>query len=344
MRLGLALPHYDTSLAGQPVSWDGVARVALKAEASGFDSIWVSDHFFLDWSKYGGPSTIQGSLECWTTMAALASLTKKVRIGSLVLCNDFRNPALLAKMAASLDLLSDGRLDLGLGAGWYEPEYRAAGYELDSAKTRIARLSEATEIITRLLSGEELVFKGEHYTVDGAVLRPGPVQQPRPPVWIGGKGDRTLKTVAQHADGWNFSWIGSFDIYEERVRYVSKACDDVGRDPSTLKRSIGAYVIAGRDDNDVRRRFERLVERTPPGVLHPEKAPSGVSWDEFRRDRIAGTVDEVVDQLRPFADLGVEEVIVTLGAVPFQLADEDDLELAGTELAPALHELNGGTR
>ena len=326
------------------MSWEAVARVARKAEACGFDSVWVSDHFFLDWSKYGGPSTIQGSLECWTTMAALAALTEKVRIGSLVLCNDFRNPALLAKMAASLDLLSEGRLDLGLGAGWYEPEYRAAGYEFDDAKTRIARLGEATEIITRLLAGEELVFKGEHYTVDGAVLKPGPRQQPRPPVWVGGKGNRNLKNIARHADGWNFSWIGSYDTYEERVRFVNKACEDIGRDPSTLKRSVGAYLLVGRDIDDARGRLERLVERTPPGVLQPEEPGSGVSWDEFRRDRIAGTVDEVVEELRAFADLGVEEVIVTLGALPFQLADEDDLALAGTELAPRLHELNGGTR
>jgi F420-dependent oxidoreductase-like protein len=344
MRLGLALPHYDTSLGGQPASWEGVARVARKAEASGFDSVWVSDHFFLDWSKYGGPSTIQGSLECWTTMAAIAAVTERIRVGSLVVCNDFRNPALLAKMAASLDLLSNGRLDLGLGAGWYEPEYRAAGYEFDDAKTRITRLGEATEIITRLLSGEELVFKGEHYTVDGAVLRPGPLQQPRPPVWVGGKGDRNLKTIVRHADGWNFSWVGSYDDYEERVRFVNQVCHDIGRDPSTLRRSIGAYVLVGHDEDDARRRYARLVQRTPPGVLEPKEPGSGVSWDEFRRDRIAGTVDEVVEELTAFADLGVEEVIVTLGAVPFQLADEDDLELAGTELAPRLRELNGGTR
>ena len=146
MKLGLAVPHYDTSFESRPLSWESVARVARRAENLGFSSLWVSDHFFLDWSKYGGPSTTQGSFECWTLMSALASLTERVRIGSLVMCNDFRNPALVAKMAASLDLLSGGRVDVGLGAGWYDAEYRAAGIAFDPAKRRIDRLGKALEI------------------------------------------------------------------------------------------------------------------------------------------------------------------------------------------------------
>ena len=140
-------------------------------------SVWVSDHLFLDWSKYGGPDTRQGALECWTTMTALAAATSTIRIGSLALCNDFRPPALVAKMAATLDRLSGGRLDLGIGGGWYEPEYRAAGIPFDGAGTRIRRLGESVEIITRLLDGEDLTFKGDHYTIDGAVVRPGPLER-----------------------------------------------------------------------------------------------------------------------------------------------------------------------
>src|SRR5215210_9125982 len=147
MRFGLALPHYDTSLGGRKASWDGIRDAALAAEASGFHSVWVSDHLFLDWSKYGGPDEPQGSLECWTTMAGLAAATSKVRIGSMALCNDFRNPALLAKMIATLDLLSGGRLDVALGAGWYEPEYRAAGIEFDRPSVRIERLGESLQIV-----------------------------------------------------------------------------------------------------------------------------------------------------------------------------------------------------
>ena len=336
MRFGLALPHYDTSLSGKPVSWDGVRRTAERAEAAGFDSVWVSDHLFLDWGKYGGPSDPQGALECWTTMSAIAATTQRVRVGSMALCNDFRNPALLAKMIASLDLLSGGRVDVGLGAGWYEPEYRAADIEFDPAGQRIARLGESLEVIARLLEGDELVFKGKHCTVDGAICRPGPAQQPRPPLWVGGKGDYLLKTAARGADGWNFSWLGSIDTYTERKGAADQACERIQRDPATLRRSVGAYVVAGSDDADVRRRYERLVDRTPDGVLRENKAGTAVSWEEFRTSRIAGTTGEVVEQLGRLIELGVEEVIVGLGALPFQVADEEDIDLVGSEIIPAL--------
>jgi alkanesulfonate monooxygenase SsuD/methylene tetrahydromethanopterin reductase-like flavin-dependent oxidoreductase (luciferase family) len=334
MRLGLALPHYDTSYRGEPVSWDAVCRVARLAESAGFDSVWVSDHLFLDWSKYGGPSDPQGSLECWTTLSALAASTSTIRLGSLTLCNDLRSPALLAKMAASLGLLSGGRLEVGMGAGWYEPEYRAAGIELDPPGVRIRRLGDAVEIVVRLLDGEEVTFKSESYTIDGAVCRPFP--QPRPRVWVGGKGDLLLRTTAKVADGWNYSWLGSLDDYAERSRVADRACEEAGRDPSTLARSVGAYVLAGTSDADVQRRYERLVERTPPGVLSGPSGTGAVSWDEFRKARVAGTVDEVAERLASLGDLGVEEIIVSIGVLPFQLADEEDVELIGAEIAPAL--------
>jgi probable F420-dependent oxidoreductase len=336
LRFGLALPHYDTSLEGGPVSWAGVLRVARRAEAAGFDSLWVSDHLFLDWGKYGGSDRPQGALECWTTMAGVAGATERVRIGSLVLCNDFRGPALLAKMAASLDLLSGGRLELGMGAGWYEPEYRAAGLEFSPPATRIGRLGEAAEIIARLLEGEELTFKGDHYTIDGAIVRPGPAQSPRPSIWFGGKGDLLLATAARVADGWNFSWLGSPDAYRERSRAADEACERAGRDPSALRRSVGAYVLAGRDEADLKARYERVLERTPAGVLPSDSARSALSWEQFQERGIAGTVDRVIDTLGGLADLGVEEVIVSLGALPFQVAAEEDIDFVATEIAAAL--------
>ncbi len=318
------------------MSWESVKQTALTAEASGFSSVWVSDHLFLDWGKYGGPSAAQGSLECWATMSALAATTSSVRIGSLTLCNDFRNPALLAKMAATLDQLSGGRLDIGLGAGWYEPEYRAAGIPFDRPMKRIERLGEAAEIVGRLLEGEDIYYDGSHYQLDGAICRPGPVQAPRPPIWIGGKGDRLLSTVARVADGWNFSWLGSFETYEERSEYADSACEMFERDPHTLRRSVGAYLLVGRDERDAKRRFERLASVTPRGLLGGNDG-SGVSWDEFRSgDRIAGTVQQVIDELGRLKDMGVEEVIVSLGAVPFQVGDLEDVELVGSEIAPAL--------
>ena len=333
MRVGLALPHYDTSLAGEPASWEGVKRVARLAESSGFDSLWVSDHVFLDWSKYGGPSTAQRALECWTTMAAVAAVTDRVRVGSMALCNDFRHPGLVAKMAASFDVLSGGRLELGLGAGWYEPEYAALGIEFDPPGVRIARLGEAAEVIRSLWSGPT-THSGRYYELHDAICLPGPVRA-LPSIWFGGKGDYLIKTAALHADGWNFAWMGAEDTYRERAAVADKTCEGLGRDPASLRRSVGVYVLAGTDAFDAQERFQRLASRTPAGVLGGTEGRA-VSWEEFAARGVAGTVGEVVDRLGRLKDLGVEEVIVGLGILPFQVADEEDVELVGTEVARAL--------
>lgn len=333
MRVGLALPHYDTSLAGEPASWEGVQRIARLAESSGFDSLWVSDHVFLDWSKYGGPATPQGALECWTTMAAVAAVTERVRVGSMALCNDFRHPGLVAKMAASLDVLTGGRLELGLGAGWYEPEYTAMGIELDPPGVRIGRLGEAAEVIRALWSGPA-THSGRYYELRDAICLPGPLDPP-PPIWFGGKGDYLIKTAARHADGWNFSWVGSEDTYRERAAVADRTCEELGRDPSSLQRSVGVYVLAGTDRSDAESRLRRLEQRTPAGVLGGKEGRA-VSWEEFAARGVAGTVTEVIDRLGRFKDLGVEEVIVGLGVLPFQVVDEEDVELVGTQVARAL--------
>jgi alkanesulfonate monooxygenase SsuD/methylene tetrahydromethanopterin reductase-like flavin-dependent oxidoreductase (luciferase family) len=203
-------------------------------------------------------------------------------------------------------------------------------------------LGEAVEICARLLAGEELTFTGKHYKIDGAVCRPGAIQDPRPPVWIGGKGDKLLAQAARHADGWNFSWLGSIDTYRERSEQAERACDEAGRDPATLRRTVGAYVVVGRDEGDAKARYERLVERTPPGVLTASNGGTGVSWSEFRERSVSGTVGEVSERLAGLAELGVEEVILTLGALPFQVADLDDVGFAGQELGPVLHRTSGG--
>jgi len=336
MQVGLALPHYDTSFEGKPASWESVARTAQTAEASGFDSIWVSDHLFLDWGKYGGPGDPQGALECLMTVSALSQVTQRVRIGTLAICNDFRNPGLLAKMLASIDHLSGGRLEVGLGAGWYEPEYEAAGFAFSRPGLRIARLGESVDLIRRLLEGEEVTHKGRFYEMDRGICRPVSLQRPHPPIWIGGKGDYLLKTVARRADGWNFSWLGDIATYKERLEVARRACEAEGRDPATLRLSVGVYGLVGIDDADVRKRFDRLAERTPPGVLSGLDGASAVSFEEFKRSRFAGTVGEVTDRLGELKDIGVEEVIFTLGTLPFQLGALEDVEIVGAEVAPHL--------
>ena len=158
MRIGLALPQYDYSVAGEsPLTWPTLAAHAVRAEELGYDSLWLSDHLFLDIAKYGGTDDPQGAFEPIATLAALAQVTTRARLGTLVLCEALRPPAVAAKALATLDRITGGRLDVGLGAGWYEPEYAAIGMAMPSPGTRISRLREATQIVTALLGGDELI-------------------------------------------------------------------------------------------------------------------------------------------------------------------------------------------
>jgi alkanesulfonate monooxygenase SsuD/methylene tetrahydromethanopterin reductase-like flavin-dependent oxidoreductase (luciferase family) len=238
MKLGLAVPHYDVSFPDrQPATFDRIARYAELAESLGFFQLWVSDHFWLDLERYGGPAGRQGTPECWTTLSALAVRTSRVRLGSLVLAAGFRPPTLLAKMAATLDQLSGGRLDLGLGAGWNQAEFVENGLAFPRPGERLAMLEEALAVLAALLEagGEPASFQGRYFTADRAPVLPGPVQRPRPPLWVGGSGDRLLGVVARAADGWNLCWSVTPEAYRERLAVLAVACEragrPVGRDP-----------------------------------------------------------------------------------------------------------------
>jgi alkanesulfonate monooxygenase SsuD/methylene tetrahydromethanopterin reductase-like flavin-dependent oxidoreductase (luciferase family) len=323
VRIGLALPHYDCSTPGvNPTSIDTVLDVARRAEAWGYDSLWVSDHLTWDLRKYGGDDTRYGVTEALGTLAALASGTDRARIGSLVLCEALRHPAVLAKSLATIDRISDGRVDVGIGAGWYEADYDAIGVTMPAPGRRITRLGEYAAIVQAMLDGTTgpVDHHGAEYDVRAAHNDPPAVQQPVP-VFLGGKGDRLLATVARLGTGWNTCWSWTVDAYRERLEALERACERVGRDPSTISRSLGLYTLCGEDERDVRRRFERLVATSPAGVL------AGVTLDDFRRGRLVGTADEVTEQLAAWTELGVETVIAGFGAVPFQLAALDDAEL-----------------
>jgi probable F420-dependent oxidoreductase len=322
MRLGLALPQYDYSIAGEsPLPWARVVEWARAAEASGFDSLWMSDHLFLDVAKYGGPPDREGCLDPIVALAALASEVPRVRLGTLVLCEAFRPAAVLAKALAGLDVVCDGRLDVGIGAGWYEPEYAAIGMEMPPPRERIARLREAILILRDLLGGGPCTFDGLYHRADGAVNAPPSMQQPRPPVFVGGKGDRLLSVAAEVADGWNTCWVWTADAYRQRLDVLARACEAVERDPASVTRSLGLYTLCGEDERDLERRFERLQAVTPRGVL------DGVTLDQWREGRLVGTVEQVREQAAGWAGLGVETLIVGLGAVPFAVTALDDLEM-----------------
>jgi probable F420-dependent oxidoreductase len=326
VRIGLALPQYDYSVPGEsPLTFATLVEHARHAEAAGFDSLWLSDHLFLDLAKYGGSAERQGAYEPIATLGALAGVVPRVRLGTLVLCEALRPPTVLAKALATLDRLTEGRLDIGLGAGWYEPEYEAIGMPMPPPGVRVRRLREATELVCALLAGGTVTHHGEFFHADGASLDPVPLQQPRPPVFIGGKGDKVLATVAAVADGWNTCWVWTPEAYRERLDVLARVCDAQGRDPATVVRSLGLYALVGEDEADLAARFERL-RRATPGVL------DAVPLDEWRVGRLVGTVEQVREQAAGWAALGVETLIVGPGAVPFQVLGLDDVTLLAEAL------------
>jgi alkanesulfonate monooxygenase SsuD/methylene tetrahydromethanopterin reductase-like flavin-dependent oxidoreductase (luciferase family) len=336
VRIGLALPQYDYSLADEaPLRWDSVVAYARTAADAGFDSLWLSDHLFLDLGKYGGSPERSGAFEPLVTLAALARTVPDLRLGTLVLCEALRPASVLAKALVTLDRISGGRLDVGVGAGWYEPEYAAVGMDMPPPATRLARLADALDVLRALFdprAGEEPVTAGGAYhRVEQARSLPPAVQRPRPPVFVGGKGDRLLRLAAERADGWNTCWSWTPAAYRERVDVLEQACERVDRDPSTIWRSLGLYALCGDDDADLARRFDRLRAQQP-GVM------AGVDLDAWRAGRLVGTPAEVGDQAATWAGLGVETLVLGVGCVPFAVTSHEDVAALGAALAPIRHE------
>ena len=244
-----------------------------------------------------------------------------MRLGSLVMCEALRPASVLAKSLTTVDRVSGGRLDVGLGAGWYEPEYEAIDMKLPRPGERLARLAEAVDVVTGLLGGGPFTYEGRFHRAHDAVNLPPALQEPRPRVFVGGKGDRLLRLVAEHADGWNTCWTWTPDAYRERLAVLEAACDAVGRDPATIWRTLGLYALVGEDERDLERRFEHLRASSPRGVL------DGVDLDAYRSGRLVGTVEAVQEQVAAWEALGVETLIVGAGVVPFQVSGLDDIAM-----------------
>lgn len=227
-------------LPGRQPGYDEIRALGLQAEAAGFDSLWVFDHLLF--RDPGLPT--EGIWESWTILSALAEATRRVELGTLVLCTAFRNPAVLAKMAATLDAVSNGRLILGLGAGWYRPEFDAFGIAFDH---RVSRFEEALQVISSLLRTGELDFDGRHHRVRGGELRPRGPRHNGPPILVGASRPRMLRLTARHADLWNGCWFGEPTTAEEPIAGIQEACAEVGRDPATLRLTLGVNVAFGAE-------------------------------------------------------------------------------------------------
>jgi F420-dependent oxidoreductase-like protein len=278
-------------------SYADVAGIAGEAETAGFRTLWVSDHLFLD-----ADAVATDCLEAWTLLAALAVDTKKIRIGPMVTSQSYRNPALLAKIAAGVDQISGGRLEFGIGAGWKEVEYRAYGYEFPDAPTRVTQLLETLEICTRLWTEPKATYRGKHYRIEDAMCAPKPVQKPLP-IWIGGTKPRVMRIAAKYAQWFNMSNPGQ--PAELRIAELNKllpeACKAVGRDVATLKRSLFIQVLVA----PTRREVDEIA-----GELGSRAKTSGAEWLRARPAMIVGTPDEVGGRLRAIAAGGIDHANV----------------------------------
>jgi probable F420-dependent oxidoreductase len=323
VRFGLSLPHYGFSLPGaEPVTFAACSRWALRAEALGFDSVWVSDHFFYSFGRYGADPAPIASLEPMTTLAALAALTSRVRLGTLVLCTAFRHPSVVAKAAATIDAGSGGRLELGVGAGWLADEFAAFGYPFGSVGERFGNLESSLGVLTSLLGGEgPVTLDAGPFSLRGAALEPPPVQRPVP-VLVGGKGGpRLLRLAARYGAGWNVVWRMAVDDYERNVEAVRAACEAEGHDPSRVRLSVGLFSLLGGDEREARAAFDRGRSAMPGGSL------DGETYETWRSDTLSGTPEQAIERIRAFEALGVEELILSPWVLPFAIPEPEQVEL-----------------
>src|SRR5216684_1521687 len=281
-------------------AYEAMTRVAREAEAQGFHSIWLYDHF------HTVPvPTQEVTFECWISTAALARDTKRVRIGQIVTCNGYRNPALLAKMASTVDVLSHGRLNLGIGAGWYEHEYLAYGYPYPDTRERLRRLGEAIQVILAMWTQDEATFEGTYYQVKGAINQPKGIQKPHIPLLIGGGGEKvTLKLVAQYGDACNVGHLDT-DGLRHKFSVLKKHCDEVGRDYNSIKRTVLYNCAIAETD-------EAAMAKTGP---YARNIPSG----RMREQALVGTPDAIRRRLAEIEEAGAQEIIVFM-------QDSKDLE------------------
>jgi F420-dependent oxidoreductase-like protein len=294
-------------------TFESVLAIAHDAEDAGFSRLWVSDHLFL-----AKDAVRTDCLEAWTLLAALAVRTERIRIGPMVTAQSYRNPALLAKIAAGVDVMSRGRLDFGLGAGWKEVEYRAYGYQFPDAPTRVTQMIETLEICARMWKDERATYHGKHYRVDDALCSPKPVQKPLP-IWIGGSKPRVMRAAARFGHAFNVTVSASAPAeLPDRLRELDDACRAVKRDPKTLLRS--AFLIACVAKT--RAGAEALVDQ-----LAARAKTDRAAFLEARPGLVFGTPDDALAKLRSYAAMGVRHV--NLMFQPYGSEREQIAALAG---------------
>jgi probable F420-dependent oxidoreductase len=325
-------PHFGLILAlvahGLAISeYPEMVRVANIAEGYGFGSVWLCDHFLtLSPDDYVGQAGVIGAygqpqgktrpatmplLEAWTALSALARDTTNIRLGTSVLCNSYRHPSVLAKMAATLDVISEGRLDLGLGAGWFQREFDAYGIPFAPVGDRVSALGEALQVIKAIWTQPNPVYSGRFYSLDGAVCDPPPVQKPHPPLWVGGEGDRVHRIAARSAQGINVRYWSPEKV-KRRKDFLAQACASVGRDPSTLRLSLMS-LLAPTESAEHEARIRAEFSGVPDSGL------------------IVGPADKCIERINEYYESGVDTLLFTIPHV----AESDFIHTIGENVLTA---------
>ncbi|HET8618777.1 MAG TPA: TIGR03560 family F420-dependent LLM class oxidoreductase [Acidimicrobiales bacterium] len=295
---------------GAAAQWAKAVEIAEAAEALGYDSVWVYDHVHNVPVPAG-----EAVFECWTTLAAISQRTSRVRLGQMVGCASYRNPALLAKVAATVDVISGGRLDWGIGAGWYRQEYEAYGYPFPPARDRIAMLGETVEIVRSLWTEPETSYQGRHFTVTAAQCDPKPLQSPRPPILVGGGGEQlTLRVVARLADRSNFG--GNAGEFAHKCDVLRRHCDAVGRDYDDIEKTWAPEIFVRETDAEV---------RAIGGSTF------GEPFESWQAGNLVGTPEQVIDRIGRYREMGVTAFLPWCRDYP----STDTLTLVAERVIPA---------
>ncbi len=327
MRFGLFVPQgWRLDLVGIPPEqhWQAMLGVARHADDGAFESIWVFDHF------HTVPvPTAEATHEAWTLMAALAAATSRVRLGQMCTCMGYRNPMYLAKVAATVDVISGGRAEMGIGAGWYEHEWDAYGYGFPPAGERLAMLSEGVQIMRQAWEKGVATFAGEHYQVDGAICQPRPLQRDGIPLWIAGGGERkTLRIAAEHAAYTNFD--GSPDGFAHKSEVLAGHCRELGRDFGQIVRSANYNVVIGRDEAEVADKIAAIRARWAP-LVPPERLEAAMA--QYFTGLGVGTPEQITERLQRMKSAGLGYTIVYFPEIAY---DDSGFRMFAEQVIPAL--------
>ena len=289
MKIGVFVPQgwrMDLNSIKLEDQWNTILKAATNIENLGYESIWVYDHF------HTVPKPTQDpTFECWTLMSALSQTTSKVRLGQMCTCNSYRNPAYLTKVASNIDVMSNGRLEYAIGAGWYDHEYRAYGYEYPSAGIRLKMLEESLIIYKKMTTEETPSFNGEFYQIDGAINQPKPIQKPYPPLWVCGGGEKvTLKLLAKYGDYGN--WDVDVDGFVQKSNILQNHCENVGRDFSEIGKTLHTNVLIADNQNDLDKKVEKLATYT------------NIPKDYYYERPLIGTKDKVFETIEQYKEAG----------------------------------------